>query len=174
MLLRSRRAGLFARFTRKQLTQPESQQKQREQLPQKTVVDELRSVSPDHRAEKTSERGLFYERFIDQVIFKVKYERDERDRQEKQQVYPLRGSLRDVLEDRQPHHEYKASAKPHRGEHSRKKTDCRAHENSILTAAAVTMPPNIRLSHSALIFFKKIAPMTAPKTPHGTNLHAAL
>ena len=169
-----RRAGPFALFARKQLTKPERQQKQREQLPQKPIIDELSAVSPYHRAEKTSERGLFYERFIHQVIFEVEYQRDECDRQKKQQVYPLRGSLRDVLEDGQPHHEYKSAAKPHRGEHSRKKTDYRAHENSILTAATVTMPPNIRLSHSALIFFRKIAPLIAPKTPHGTNLHAAL
>lgn len=106
---RRRSAGALG----EQLSKPERQQKQREQLSQKTVVNQLRTVCADYCAEQSAEREFFYNNLIYQIIFQMKYQRYQRNREKKQKIYALRSSLGDILEQSEPHHKNKAAAKSH-------------------------------------------------------------
>lgn len=104
---------MIARSARKHLPKPERKQKQREQLPQQTVVDKLRSICSYDRAEQAAQSGLFNEHFVYQMIFEVENQRNKRYRQKKQQIYSLSGSLLHILENGEPHHKYKAASQAH-------------------------------------------------------------
>lgn len=72
-------------FFGEQLLNSKRQQKQREQLSQQTVIDKLCTVRSDNRAEYAAQRQFPYKLFIDELILKVKYQREKRYRKEKKE-----------------------------------------------------------------------------------------